>query len=52
MISTIRGDLPDGARRTIVRSYQLDFGSETELPIQVKELLFDDAYLSKVIDEK
>jgi hypothetical protein len=29
----------------------LDFESETELRIQVKELLFDDAYLSKVIDD-
>jgi len=30
----------------------LDLGSETELRIQVKKLLFDDAYLSKVIDDK
>jgi hypothetical protein len=30
----------------------LDLGSETELRIQIKELLFDDAYLSKVIDDK
>jgi len=30
----------------------LDLGSETELQLQVKELLFDDAYLSKVIDDK
>jgi hypothetical protein len=44
--------LADGARRTIVRSYRLDLGSETELRIQVRELLFDDAYLSKVIDDK
>jgi hypothetical protein len=42
----------DGARRTIFRSYQLDLGSETELPIQVREFLFDDAYLSKVINDK
>jgi hypothetical protein len=27
-------------------------GSETELRIKVKELLFDDAYLSKVVDDK
>jgi hypothetical protein len=27
-------------------------GSETELQIQVKELLIDDAYLSKVVDDK
>jgi len=30
----------------------LDSGSETELQIQVKELLFEDAYLSKVINDK
>jgi len=30
----------------------LDVSSETELRIKVKELLFDDAYLSKVIDDK
>jgi len=51
-ISTIRGRLADGARRTIVLSYRLELGSETELRIQVKELQFDDAYLSKVIDDK
>ena len=51
-MSTIRRSLADGARRTIVRSYQLDLGSETELRIQVKELLFDNVYLSKVIDDK
>jgi len=44
--------LVDGARRTAVRSYQLDLRSETELRIQVKELLYDDAYLSKVVDDK
>jgi len=30
----------------------LDLVSETELRIKVKELLFDDAYLLKVIDDK
>jgi hypothetical protein len=30
----------------------LNLGSETELRIQVKKLLFDDAYLSKVINDK
>jgi len=30
----------------------MDSGSETELRMQVKELLFDDAYLSRVIDDK
>ena len=44
--------MADGARRTVVRSYRLDVGSETELRIKVKELLFDDAYLSKVVDDK
>jgi len=44
--------LADGARGTIVRSYRLDLGSETELRIQVNELLFDDAYHSKVINDK
>jgi hypothetical protein len=51
-ISTVRGHLADGAHRTIVLSNRLDLGSETELQIQVKELLFDDVYLSKVIDNK
>ena len=50
-ISTIRGRFADGACQTIVRSYQLDLGSETQLPIQTKELLFDDAYCSKVVDD-
>jgi hypothetical protein len=44
--------LEDGARRTVVRSYQFDFCSETDLRIQGKELLFDDAYLSKVVEDK
>jgi len=44
--------LADRAHRTVVRSYRLDAGSETELRIKVKELLFDDAYLSKVVDDK
>jgi len=44
--------LVDGARRTVVGSYQLDLRSDTELRIQLKELLFDDAYLSKVVDDK
>jgi len=43
--------LADGARQTIFCSYLLDLPSETELRIQVKELLFDDAYLSKVIND-
>jgi len=44
--------LADGARRTIVQSYWLDLGVDSELQIQVKKLLFDNAYLSKVIDDK
>ena len=44
--------MADGARRTVVRSYQLDVGFDTEPRFKVKELLFDDAYLSKVIDDK
>jgi len=30
----------------------LDLGIETELEIKVKEHLFDDAYVSKVVDDK
>ena len=44
--------MADGARRTVVRCYRLVVGSETELRIKVKELLFDDAYLSNVVDDK
>ena len=44
--------MSDGARQTIVCSYSLDLGLETEPRIQVREVLFDDAYLSKVIDDK
>jgi len=40
------------AHRTIVSSNHLGLGWETELWSQVRELLFDDAYLSKVIDDK
>jgi len=36
----------------VVRSYQLDVSCETDLRIKVKELLFDDAYLSKVFEDK
>jgi len=44
--------LGDGARPTDVQSYRSDVGSEGELRIKVKELLFDDAYLSNVVDDK
>jgi len=50
-ISIIQGRLADVARQTIIRCYQLDLCSETELGIRVEELLFDDAYLSKVVDD-
>jgi hypothetical protein len=51
-ISTIRGPLADGVCRIVSSGYQLDLRSETELQTQVKELLLDDAYLSKVVDDK
>jgi hypothetical protein len=49
---TIRGCLADEARPDIVRSYRMYLESEIELRIQIMELLFDDAYLSQVIDDK
>ena len=52
MISSIRGWLADGAHPTVLCSYQLELHSVTELQIQVKELLFDHRYLSKVDDDK
>jgi hypothetical protein len=51
-ITTIRKRLADGARPTIAGSYRLDLGSETELRIQVKERLFDNACHSNVINDK
>jgi len=51
-MNTIQGSLADGAHRTVVHSYQFDLRSETEIQIQVKELHFDDAYLSKVVDDR
>jgi len=51
-ISTLRGWLADVAHQTLVHSDRLDVGSETGLRIKVKELLCDDAYLSKIIDDK
>ena len=44
--------MADEARRTVVRSYQLDLCSEPYLQIHVKELVVDDAYLSKVFEDK
>jgi len=51
-IFPIQGQLADGACGTVVRSCQLDLPSDTELRIQVRELLFDGAYLSKVVHDK
>jgi hypothetical protein len=51
-IGTIRGRLGDGARQTIFGSYWLDLVSETDLQMEIKELVFVDAYFSKVIDNK
>jgi hypothetical protein len=51
-IGTIRGRLGDGVRQTIFGSYWLDLVSETDLRIEIKDLVFDDAYFSKVIDDK
>jgi hypothetical protein len=50
-ISSIPGRLADGAHRTVVCSYCLDVGSETDLQIKVKQLLFDDGSLSKAVDD-
>jgi len=52
MISTIPGRLGDGARGTVVQCHRFDVGSETEHRIMVMDLLCDDAYLSKVVDDK
>jgi len=40
------------ASQSNVQSYRLDLWSATELRIKVKKILFDNAYLSKVINEK
>ena len=52
IISTIWGLLENGAHRTVVHSSQVDLWSETKLRIQVKEVMFDDQYLSKVVDNE
>ena len=51
-IGTIRGHWAAGACPTIDCSNRLDLRSETELQIQVKKHQFDNAVLSKVIDDK
>jgi hypothetical protein len=52
MTGIIQGRLAAGAGRTVVPSSRLNVGSETMLRINVKDLLLDDAYLSKVVDDK
>jgi len=51
-IGAIRGWFADVLGRTVVCSSQFDLDSGTELQIQIKELLFDDAWLSQVMDDK
>jgi len=51
-ITTMWGQLVDGAHLTMLRSYRFDFRSQTELQIQVMQLLFNVAYLSRVMDDK
>jgi hypothetical protein len=49
MVSTIPGRLADRVRQTVVYCSGLDADSRTEHQIKVKELLFDNVYISKVI---
>jgi hypothetical protein len=49
--STIRGRLGHGAHQTVVWSSQWDLRSESDIWIQIKELLFDDGYLSGVMED-
>ena len=42
----------DGPQRNVAWNYQLNLGSEIEHRIQVMELLFDGAYLSRVVDDE
>jgi hypothetical protein len=51
-ISTIGGRLANGESQTIASSDYSDLCSQTELQSHVMELLFDDAYLSKDVDDK
>jgi len=44
--------LADGAQQTVARSDLLDLGSQNVLQIKVIELLFDNVYLSTVVDDK
>jgi len=52
MMSTIERQLVDGAHQTVARSYLLDLGSDSQCQIQAKELLFENGFLSKVMDDK
>jgi len=52
MIRTLWGRLADGVRRTVVHCYWLYMRSGTKLQIKIKEFLYDDGYLSKVVDDK
>jgi hypothetical protein len=47
-----QGQLADGAHQTVVWNYQLDLRLEAELQFKVNHLLFDDAYLSKGVEDK
>jgi len=51
-VSTSRRWLADGARRTGVPSNQIDVVAQTELLIEVKKRLFDDAYRSNIVNDK
>ena len=50
-IIPVGGWLADVAHRSVVCRYKFYLHSVTELWIQAKELLFDNAYLSKVVDD-
>jgi len=51
-INTSQGHLADGAWHTSVINYWFDSASENHFRIQVTELLCNDAYLTKVINNK
>jgi len=48
----IRGQLADVAHQTVLCSCCLDFGIEINLHILVKELVFVNVYLPKIVDNK
>jgi hypothetical protein len=51
-MSTTQEQFADKALRTVINCYGLDVGSETALRNKANQLLFDDAYLLKVVDDK